>query len=262
MHMSQQVIKGTAKLSEAIRSRRMELGLTIEEAALRANVGTKTWCRYEAGESIRRDKAKGICKALNWNTIPNNDRENDIVFNIDEYKNHEAWSEYISECYGEAAAISFVIGSDILLDFVEEDLNELSGLPKGTHVGQLMLSMMKDMLPEQFLMKYDYDFLYCLKVCIMKLRQVAHNNVTMVAHTVMEELAIYLIVEEAEFLMETLSGEMKEYGIEDVDMWKDWIFDLFGDMDIVTCLYSNDYLTCDHIYHFNYWMEDQFYCEQ
>lgn len=260
--MSQQVIKGTTKLSESIRSRRLELGLTIEEAALRANVGTKTWCRYEAGESIRRDKAKGICKALNWNTIPNSDKGNDIVFNIDEYKNHKAWSEYIGEHYGEAAAISFVIGSDILLDHIEEDLSEMSELPKGSHVGQLTMSMIKDMLPEQFLMNYDYEFLYCLKTCIIKLRQTAHKNVTLVTHSVMQELALYLIVEAAEFLMETMSVEMEAYGIEDVDMWKDWIFDLFGDMDIVTCLYSYNYLTCDHIYHFEHWMEDQFYCEK
>jgi len=259
--MSQKVIKGSTKLSETIRSRRIELGLTIEEAASRASVGTKTWCRYEAGESIRQDKAKGICKALNWNRLPNDDNENDIEFNIDEYKKHEAWSENISECFGEAAAISFAIGSDILLDDVEEDLSEISKLPKGSHIGQLTVSMIKDMLPEQFLMKYDYDFLYSLKMCIIRLRRMASNNVNFVAHSVMEELAMYLIVESAEFLMEAISAEMEAYGIEDVDMWKDWIFDLFGDMDIITCLYSDFYLTRENIYHFDHWMEEQFYCQ-
>ena len=52
--MSQKSIKGTSKLGEAIKSRRQELGLTIEEAATKAGVGIKTWCRYESGESIRR----------------------------------------------------------------------------------------------------------------------------------------------------------------------------------------------------------------
>ena len=258
--MSQKVIKGTTKLSDAIRSRRIELGLTIEEAASRASVGTKTWCRYEAGESIRHDKAKGICKALNWNRLPNGDKENDIEFNIVEYKNHEVWSEYISECFGEAAAISFAIGSDILLDDIEEDLNEISKLPQGSHIGQLTVSMIKDMLPEQFLMKYDYNFLYSLKMCIIRLRQMASNNVRLVAHSVMEELAMYLIVESAEFLMEVMSAEMEACGMDDVDMWKDWIFDLFDDMDIITFLYSNIYLTRENTYHFDHWMEEQFYC--
>ena len=47
--MGQQSIAGSEKLAEAIRRRRQELGLTIEEAARKADVGTKTWCRYEAG---------------------------------------------------------------------------------------------------------------------------------------------------------------------------------------------------------------------
>lgn len=260
--MSQQVIKGTKKLSETIRSRRLELGLTIEEAASRAGVGTKTWCRYEAGESIRKDKAKGICKAMNWCIIPSgDDEERDIEFNIGEYREHEAWSNYICDCYGEAAAISFVIGSDILLDDLAEDLEELSTMPKGSHLGQLNLSMIKEKLPEQFLMKYDYEFLYCLRATVVRLRGMARYNTPIVAHSVIQELALYLIVEEATFLMESMAMDMEKCGIDDLDMWQEWIFDIFDDMDIVTCLYSNDYLTCDHTYHFEHWLEEQFFIE-
>ena len=53
--MAQQTIQGNKALAKQIKQRRIELGLTIEEAASRAEVGTKTWCRYEAGESIRKD---------------------------------------------------------------------------------------------------------------------------------------------------------------------------------------------------------------
>ena len=53
-------IPNPPSLSEKIKSRRLELSLTIEEAAKRAGVGTKTWCRYEAGESIRADKYKDL----------------------------------------------------------------------------------------------------------------------------------------------------------------------------------------------------------
>ena len=58
--MGQKSIKGSPELAEAIKRRRHELNLTIEEAASKAEIGTKTWCRYEAGESIRVDKYKGI----------------------------------------------------------------------------------------------------------------------------------------------------------------------------------------------------------
>ena len=38
-------------------------------------------------------------------------------------------------------------------------------------------------------------------------------------------------------------------------------FDLFGDMDIVTCLYSDMYLDESNIYHFAYWNRKQFYMD-
>ena len=57
--MAQKTIQGSETLARQIKSRRNELGLTIEESASRAGVGTKTWSRYEAGESIRKDKCKG-----------------------------------------------------------------------------------------------------------------------------------------------------------------------------------------------------------
>lgn len=78
--MAQKSISSNLELAERIR-RRNELNLTIEEAAKRAGVGTKTWCRYEAGESIRQDKYKGVCKALNWMQLPIEDNE-EIKFDL------------------------------------------------------------------------------------------------------------------------------------------------------------------------------------
>ncbi len=257
--MSQKVIQGTPKLAEAIRNRRQELGLTIEEAASKAGVGIKTWCRYEAGESIRHDKAKGVCKTLNWHALPGESDDSDEMFDLDEYKAHEAWSEFICREFGEAAAISFAIGSDIVMDHIEEDLYELSKMPRGTHVGQLSVSMIKDLLPEQFLMKYDYEFLYQLKVNVKRLRGMARVNDGFLAHSVMQEMLIYLFMEESQFLMECMTPEMEAQGISGLDMWDEWAFELFDDMDIVTCLYSDDYLTPDHIYHFDHWTEYQFH---
>ncbi|MGN0741803.1 MAG: hypothetical protein ACI4L8_04075, partial [Candidatus Fimadaptatus sp.] len=146
-----------------------------------------------------------------------------------------------------------------LLDSVEGDLRELSTMPNGTHVGQLPASMTKDMLPKQFLMKYDYDFLYNLKATIIKLRETARYDDNFLAHSVMQELAIYLFSEEAENLMECMYPSMKAYGIEGLDTWKDWVFDFFDDMDIMTCLYSDEYLNKNNIYHFDHWTEEQFY---
>jgi len=51
--MAQKTVKGNSDIAKQIRDRRIQLKLTIEEAASKAGVGTKTWSRYEAGETIR-----------------------------------------------------------------------------------------------------------------------------------------------------------------------------------------------------------------
>lgn len=145
--MGQQTIKGSTELAASIKLRRNELGLTIEEAAARAGVGTKTWSRYEAGESIRKDKCKGICKALNWRIFPSEESAQVDPFRLDEFENHEAWSPYLNEMFGPQAAISFAIGSDLLLDFIQDDLTSLSSLPKGSHLGQIDTSFLITSLP-------------------------------------------------------------------------------------------------------------------
>ena len=98
--MAQKTIRGNEALAKQIKNRRNELGLTIEEAAARSGVGTKTWCRYEAGESIRTDKCKGVCKALNWRVLPDQETEDSDILAVHEYKNHEAWSSFLEETFG------------------------------------------------------------------------------------------------------------------------------------------------------------------
>lgn len=254
--MNKKTIKGTASLGEAIKSRRKELGLTIEDAASKACVGIKSWCRYEAGESIRSDKVKGICKALKWRAFPDKDEPSD--FDIKDYKNHDAWSPYLCKQFSEAAAISFAIGSDILLDNINEDLSVLSTMPKGSHLGQLPVSMIKHYLPEQFLVRYDYEFLYQLKTTIKHFRQIAANGKPFFAHSVLDELAIYLCMEESTPLMDCMYNDMEDAGIDGLYTRNEWAFDLFDDMDVVTCLFSDNYLTEDHIYHFDNWAKHQF----
>lgn len=66
---------------------------------------------------------------------------------------------------------------------------------------------------------------------------------------------MYLFTEEAEFLMESMQEDMKDYGVSGIDTWWDWIFDLFGDMDVVTFLYSDDNLSDNHSYYFDHWAD-------
>ena len=107
-------------------------------------------------------------------------------------------------------------------------------------------------------MMYDYDFLYALYTTVIQLRTVAHAGREIVAHRVIDELALYLIVEESRFLVESkmVDDEQQDAG------WDEWIFDIFDDMDIITFLYSNMYVSEKDTYHFSRWMEEQFYMQK
>lgn len=258
--MGQRSIKNGPELAKAIKLRRNELNLTIEEAAAKAGVGTKTWSRYEAGEAIRKDKGRGICKALSWKILPCEKTDTDEMSELELYENHEAWSEYLAEQFGKRAAISFVVGSDILFDELRENMDALASMPAGSHVGQIDNSFLQTVLPEQFIMKYDYDFVYAMYTTLIYLRNVVKNGNQIIAHSVMEELVLYLIVEESKFLVECMDLDAEEDDLETDTNWDEWIFDIFDDMDLITCLYSDMYLTVDHIYHFDHWLERQFYC--
>lgn len=260
--MGQRSLKGSPELARSIRMRRNELGFTIQEAALRAGVGTKTWSRYESGESVRKDKCKGICKALNWRVLPSEEHgQQPDVLDWSAMQTHEAWSQYFVNNYGKLAAASFAVGSDILLDYVKEDLAALSEMPQGTHIGQIGTSFLDALLPPQFLMKYDYDFLYMLLYTVTQLRAMAQSGIPIVAKSVIEELALYLMVEESRFLIESADQGMELTDVDQDGDWDTWIFDVFGDMDIVSCLFSDQYLTNNHAYHFDHWMDRQFYCK-
>lgn len=258
--MAQKTIKGSETLARQIKSRRNELGFTIEKAASRAGVGTKTWSRYEAGESIRKDKCKGICKALNWHTLPDQERDESEGISIQEYKNHEAWSQFLENTFGDRAAMAFAAGSDILLDSIKEDMAGLASMPAGSHIGQLNMSCLCGDLPEQFLTQYDYDFLYRLKCTVYQLRERAKYGASMAAHSVMEELILYLCNEESTALIEISSDRDESEDEEDIDT-EVWVFNLFDDTDIISFLYSDVYLDTDHPYHFSRWNDQQFYME-
>lgn len=259
--MAQKSIQGNEILAKQIKRRRNELGLTIEEAASRAGVGTKTWSRYEAGESIRRDKCKGICKALNWQRFPNQDRTEESPLTVQDFRENGAWSSFLEDKLGTAAAVFFAMGSDMLLDRIKEDISELVFMPVGTHLGQLSISFLRDDLPKQFLMHYDYEFLYRMQCALLNMRERAKLGESMLAHSVMEELLFYLCQECASVLIDL---DVRVDGLEKYDLSyvEEWAFDLFDDMKLIFFLYSNFFLDSDHMYHFDHWNDQVFYMDE
>lgn len=248
---------GSAELGTAIRERRSTLGLSIQEAAAKAGTTAKTWGSYEAGASIRGDKVRTLCRALGWRDLPASGAESD---DADEHwlkevgPGHRAWSAALEHQFGRAGAATFAVGSDILLDHANEDLAELRRRPRGTHLGQLDASWLIDTLPPQFVPRYDYDFVYALVSTVSSLQRRFVAG-TLVAHSVIEEIALYLIFGEAEVL-----ADMHPGFFDKDDDWRDWVGDIFDDLDVEFLLfYPEQLLTPDTAYHFDHWLVDQFY---
>lgn len=264
--------EGSAGLADAIKQRRLELGLSAEEAAQRAGVGTKTWFRYESGSSIRNDKIKGVCKALSWPALPL--QENEVAENGGEYAwlesidaSHEAWSSNLAEIFGRKAAVSFAVGSDILLGYMNEDLGELAKMPAGTHLGELGCSWLVDLLPGQFLPRYTYEFVFRLRTALLQYRMRAHYGNEMAAHSPAEELLVRLIrdfsfdaIEEWVPQVDDRASENDKW--QEMESWEEWPEDLCDDDDFNTFLDKGRWVEEGESYHFDRWFEPQFYLDR
>lgn len=262
--MAPKTIKNNHELSKAIKDRRNELNLTIDEASSKAGLGSKTWQRYESGGSIRKDKVKGLCRTLNWKVLPNIDNnEMRDKENISKYKKNEAWSPYLEKRFGKYAAISFIIGSELLLDMINADIDALSGMPKGSHIGEISFSAVSDILPREYLTRYDYEFMWNLRRTLIQFRRAAPITRNLIAYSVIDELVLYLIMDESRAFIEDMNIE---FDFEDDDEYidcREWAFDMFDDMDVVTCLYSDFFrITPDHTYHFDNWYKEHFWVSE
>ncbi len=264
--------EGSAGLADAIRQRRLELGLSAEEAARRAGVGTKTWFRYESGSSIRNDKVKGVCKALSWTALPVQDGgelgdngEYAWLESID--ASHEAWSPKLDEMFGRKASVSFAVGSDILLDYLNEDLGELAKMPVRTHLGELACSWLVDFLPGQFLQRYTYEFVFRLRTVLLRYRMRARYGWEMSAHSPAEELLVRLI---RDFSFDAIDGWTPwlddsipgDDQWQETEGWRDWPESLCDDDDFKTFLDEGNWVEEGNPYHFDRWFEPQFYLDR
>lgn len=231
-------------LGDAIKARRTKLGLTIEEAAFRAGIGTKTWVRYESGSPIRTDKVPGVCKALRWANLGGGRAPQAGKYDLNVDEESPAWPYKVCRAYGRGAAVSFVAGSGILLDYTIEDLKGLSRMPRGSHIGEIGVSWLKDLLPKQFLTRYDYEFVYALLCANQRMREDAERSGWVSAHTILDVLAMRAQCECARILME---------GWEFEPGWDNWLKDVYEYSEADRYLFSDEYLPTGHMYHFDNW---------
>ena len=118
-------------------------------------------------------------------------------------------------------------------------------------------------MPEQFLVRYDYEFMFALRQTLIWFRKNAPHTKNIIAHRVIDELVLYLIEEESESFIEEMESNFDTDAEDDFTDWRGWAFDIFDDMDIVTYLYSDlNPLPPNHTYHFDNWFKQQFYVQE
>lgn len=258
--MPPRTMQNSTELSKKIKARRKELGYTIDEAAMKAGVGTKTWTRYESGESIRLDKLPGILRTLRWKDLPtknDSDRGLEPFSHVD--PSHPAWSRYLEKEFGQLTASLFVVGYELIADYIDEAISELAVLPVKSHIGQLETLWLAEILPPQYLTRYDYEFLFALRNSLEKLRIQAEYGGQIVAHTVLEEIALYLIEKEAMLYLEAFDIDASFTD----ECPEGLVGELCDDCDVYTCLYDFPcVLESDHIYAFENWLKPQFYLDR
>ena len=59
--------------------------------------------------------------------------------------------------------------------------------------------------------------------------------------------------------MEEILLDLPESEFELIDRWDDWIYEMFGDIDVITFLYSDLGIGLPDEYNFNNWFKDLFY---
>lgn len=236
--MVPRTVLGSHELGNLIRARRAELGLTIEQASAAGGLGSETWRRYEAGGSIRVDKARSVCKALRWRAIPSGAGEDaapteQSVWDL--AATSEAYSPALVAGLGEDCARVFAAGCDYLLDQIDQDLEAMSKMPRGAHLGQLDISWLEDELPQRWLMHYDYEFLFRLRLTVERLIRKAQEPsrvaVPALTNSVGEALALHLIFQIGLGFVNDDEAQMVPVEQDDVD---DWEYQLNNEDVIVT----------------------------
>lgn len=166
--MPPKTIELTVEQAASIRARREERGLTIEAAARAGGVGSETWRRWEGGSAVRLDKLPGLLKVLRISTLDQLMESKAEGSRID-LRGDVAKLPASLRDLGEIAAV-FMAGLEILSDSVNNDIEELATMPRGSHVGQLSISMLLEHLPDRWTTRYDHEFCWRLKSSLSGMR--------------------------------------------------------------------------------------------
>lgn len=247
-------------LANYIHHRRLEVGVSSTDLAEISNMSKSNWESFEKNGGAIPLKSKDIILDLLFLERFPKEKECDFIDKLfEEAKENKLWPGKIYQTMGLTPALSFIAGCEILSDDINNDLEELSKLPKESHLGQLDTSLLLSLLPQQFITKYDYEFVYKLSKVLAQYTSRNKVGSSYTAHNVIEEICLYLIAKESILYFESLDENSHLQLKELLDYNDEWPFDIFDDMDSYTFLYTDIYIEEDSPYHFKNWFVPQFY---
>lgn len=229
---------GSVELGQAIRARREQLGLTIDEAAARSGLGRETLRRYESGSAIREDKIPALCRLLAWQRLPDavdqSDAGGPLAPNWDD-RDRAGFSESVEDALGEDCAHTLAVGFELVVDQIDHVIAELESMPLGSHVGMTTLGFEFDP-PPVFLTRCDHQTMVRLRNSAADLSRRLQEplDLPLEGLPVAEQIVLRRSLEAGQLYVETV--EMTEP--DDSEDWREWFGGLVGDADLGFMLYG------------------------
>lgn len=152
--------------------------------------------------------------------------------------------------------MGFAVRSDTLLDEFNDDIEGLGKMPRGSHIGELEHSILADLLPEQFLIQYDYDFMYKMRARLCHIREQLHISNDFQVHMIADELLLAISFNDA-YPMEDWVPENSPTDdtlLDDSLPWEEYSEEVVGgicDGTDYRLMYSKQLIPCLLPYHFD-----------
>ncbi|NDR53069.1 helix-turn-helix transcriptional regulator [Actinomyces sp. 565] len=138
----------------------------------------------------------------------------------------EVYSQRLARTLGEDAARCFALGTFLFDMSVAEDLEGLASLPRGAHLGQLDETHIGSTLPQLWLTRYDYEFVFQLRGTArdmtLRLTDAGPASAEPLVRTMADAIVLHDI-----FNLGGVIADSRGAGIDE-DRWEAWVDALSG----------------------------------
>jgi len=138
----------------------------------------------------------------------------------------EVYSPRLARTLGEEAARCFALGAFLFDMSVAEDLENLAQLPRGAHLGQLDETHIGSTLPQLWLTRYDYEFVFQLRGTARDMALRLTDGGPAVGEPLVRNLADVLVLHDI-FNLGGVIADSRGADIDE-DRWEGWVDALSG----------------------------------